>query len=73
MRTSIYGWLGAALLLALAAGCAAERLHRDGMAAIDRGEYEQRIADRSRRWPRTRATSLTSSTTKHAATGPCRS
>ena len=45
MRTSIYGWLGAALLLALAAGCAAERLHRDGMAAIDRGEYEQGIAD----------------------------
>jgi general secretion pathway protein D len=45
VRTSIYGWAGAALLLALVAGCAAERLHRDGMAAIDRGDYEQGVAD----------------------------
>jgi general secretion pathway protein D len=45
VRTSIYGWIGAALLLALVAGCAAERLHRDGLAAVDRGEYEQGVAD----------------------------
>jgi len=45
VRTSIYGWIRAAALLALLTGCAAERLHRDGMAAIDRGDYEQGIAD----------------------------
>src|SRR5262249_39654614 len=26
-------------------GCAADRLHSEGMAAIDRGEYEQGVAD----------------------------
>ncbi len=32
------------LLAALVAGCAAERLHRDGMVAIDQGNYEEGIA-----------------------------
>ena len=44
MRTSVYGWCGAAVLMLLA-GCAAERLHRQGLAAIDRGEYETGVAD----------------------------
>ena len=43
MRTSVYGWYGAAVLMLLA-GCAAERLHRQGLAAIDRGEYEAGVA-----------------------------
>ncbi len=32
--------LGASFLLTLVAGCAADRLHRDGLAAVDRGDYE---------------------------------
>jgi len=43
VRTSVYGWYGAAVLMLLA-GCAAERLHRQGLAAIDRGEYEAGVA-----------------------------
>ena len=38
---------GALFSLALIAGCAADRLHRDGLAAIDRGDYETGIADLS--------------------------
>jgi general secretion pathway protein D len=34
-----------AVVLLLLAGCAAERLHRDGIAAIDRGDYEVGVAD----------------------------
>src|ERR1700730_1543326 len=33
---------GTALILALP-GCAAERLHRDGLAAIDKGQYESGV------------------------------
>ena len=36
MRISVYGRYGTVALLMLLAGCAAERLHRQGLAAIDR-------------------------------------
>jgi len=36
-----------AAALTLLAGCAAERLHRDGLTAIDRGDYEVGVADLS--------------------------
>jgi general secretion pathway protein D len=36
---------GAIFIVALIAGCATERLHSDGIAAIDRGDYETGIAD----------------------------
>lgn len=45
MRTQIYGWLSGALLGLVLAGCAAEKLHRDGMASIDRGDYEAGVAE----------------------------
>ena len=45
MRTRFYGWFGAGLILALVAGCAAEKLHKDGLAAVERGEYEQGVTD----------------------------
>jgi general secretion pathway protein D len=35
---------GLILILILVAGCAAERLHRDGLAAIESGEYESGVA-----------------------------
>jgi len=35
---------GLILILALVAGCAADRLHRDGLAAIERGDYESGVA-----------------------------
>ena len=35
------------LILTLIAGCAADRLHRDGLAAIERGDYETGVADLS--------------------------
>jgi len=35
---------GLILILVLVAGCAAERLHRDGLAAIESGEYESGVA-----------------------------
>jgi general secretion pathway protein D len=38
---------GAFLILTLIAGCAAERLHREGLAAIERGDYEIGVADLS--------------------------
>jgi general secretion pathway protein D len=43
MRRASGALLAAALMLL--AGCAAERLHRDGIAAIDRGDYEAGVAD----------------------------
>ncbi len=36
---------GALLILTLITGCAADRLHRDGLAAIERGDYETGVAD----------------------------
>jgi general secretion pathway protein D len=36
---------GASFLLTLIAGCAADRLHQEGLSAIDRGEYETGVAD----------------------------
>ena len=45
MRISVYGRYGAVMVLMLLAGCAAERLHRQGLAAIDRGDYETGVAD----------------------------
>ena len=35
---------GALLILTLIAGCAADRLHREGLAAIERGDYEAGVA-----------------------------
>jgi general secretion pathway protein D len=35
------------MLLTLLAGCAADRLHREGLAAIDRGDYETGVSDLS--------------------------
>ena len=35
----------AAFILTLLAGCAAQRLHSDGIAAIERGDYEKGVAD----------------------------
>src|SRR2546430_13049370 len=32
------------LILGLLGGCAADRLHRDGLVAIERGEYESGVA-----------------------------
>jgi len=39
--------LGASLsfILTLCAGCAADRLHREGLAAVDRGDYEDGVAE----------------------------
>jgi general secretion pathway protein D len=34
---------GASVILTLLAGCAAQGLHRDGLAAIDRGDYEKGV------------------------------
>jgi general secretion pathway protein D len=47
VRTSVRRAPGALLTVALLllAGCAAERLHREGMAAIDRGDYEVGVGD----------------------------
>jgi general secretion pathway protein D len=39
--------LGASLVLTLMAGCAADRLHRQGLEAIDNGQYEVGVADLS--------------------------
>jgi general secretion pathway protein D len=39
-----YVAFGATLGLTLLAGCAAERLHREGIAEVDRGEYEVGVA-----------------------------
>jgi general secretion pathway protein D len=36
---------GALLILTLIAGCAADKLHRQGLAAIERGDYEVGVAD----------------------------
>jgi general secretion pathway protein D len=36
---------GALLILTLIAGCAAGKLHREGLAAIERGDYEVGVAD----------------------------
>jgi general secretion pathway protein D len=35
------------MMLTLVAGCAADRLHREGLAAIDRGDYETGVSDLS--------------------------
>lgn len=45
MTTSKLRAFGACLILTLVAGCAADRLHREGLAAMDRGEYETGITD----------------------------
>ena len=47
MRTLLRRAPGAliAAALTLLAGCATERLHRDGLTAIDRGDYEVGVAD----------------------------
>ncbi|MBV8910324.1 MAG: hypothetical protein JOZ89_06155 [Gammaproteobacteria bacterium] len=47
MRTLLRRAPGAliAAALTLLAGCAAERLHRDGLSAIERGDYEVGVAD----------------------------
>jgi general secretion pathway protein D len=37
--------LGASLMLTLLAGCAADRLHRQGIEAIDNGQYETGVGD----------------------------
>jgi general secretion pathway protein D len=44
VRTAWRRILGTALALTVLAGCAADRLHRDGLAAIERGEYESGVA-----------------------------
>lgn len=44
MRNSWRRIAGTILILALLGGCAGERLHRDGLAAIERGEYESGVA-----------------------------
>ena len=36
---------GAFLILTLIAGCAADKLHREGLAAIERGDYEAGVAN----------------------------
>src|SRR5205823_1489510 len=36
---------GALIILTLIAGCAADRLHREGLAAIERGDYEAGVAE----------------------------
>ncbi len=44
MRNSWRRIAGLILILALMGGCAADRLHRDGLVAIERGEYESGVA-----------------------------
>ncbi|TLZ22800.1 MAG: type II and III secretion system protein [Gammaproteobacteria bacterium] len=44
MRTTWRHIAGIVLILGLLVGCAADRLHRDGLVAIDRGEYESGVA-----------------------------
>ena len=44
MRNSWRRIAGLILILVLVAGCAAERLHRDGLAAIESGQYESGVA-----------------------------
>ncbi|MBS0579504.1 MAG: type II and III secretion system protein [Proteobacteria bacterium] len=45
MRTRVHGWIVTGVLLAVISGCAAERLHKEGMAAIERGDYEKGVTD----------------------------
>jgi general secretion pathway protein D len=40
MKLSCRGFIGAALTTVLLIGCAADRLHHEGLAEIDRGNYE---------------------------------
>ena len=44
MRTTWRHIAGTVLILGLLGGCAADRLHRDGLVAIERGEYESGVA-----------------------------
>ncbi len=44
MRNSWRRIAGLILILVLVTGCAAERLHRDGLAAIESGQYESGVA-----------------------------
>jgi len=44
VRTTWRHIAGIVLILGLLVGCAADRLHRDGLVAIDRGEYESGVA-----------------------------
>ena len=44
MRNSWRRIAGTILILALVVGCAADRLHRDGLAAIEKGQYESGVA-----------------------------
>lgn len=45
MKNLLRRTTGALLILALITGCAAERLHRDGLACIERGDYETGVAE----------------------------
>jgi general secretion pathway protein D len=45
VTTSQLRAFGACLILTLVAGCAAERLHSEGLAAMDRGEYETGVTE----------------------------
>jgi general secretion pathway protein D len=43
--TTLARWItGAVAILILLAGCAADRLHREGLVAIDKGDYEAGVA-----------------------------
>ena len=44
MRTSWRRIIGTIAILTLIAGCAAEKLHREGLRAIDQGQYETGVA-----------------------------
>ena len=44
MRISWRRCFASTLVLGLVVGCAADRLHHDGIAAVDRGEYETGVA-----------------------------
>ncbi len=45
MKTFRWCHLGASLMLTLLAGCAADRLHREGLEAIDHEQYEVGVSD----------------------------
>ncbi|MDE2349381.1 MAG: hypothetical protein KGL92_12845, partial [Gammaproteobacteria bacterium] len=45
MNGSVLKFAGLTLIVAMLGGCAAERLHKQGLAAIQQGEYETGVSD----------------------------
>jgi len=59
---------GAVAILALIAGCAANRLHEEGLKAVARGDYEAALPSSAKRSAATRGTWATAWIWRHGAT-----